>query len=150
MKKIEQAGVNEEFITFIKAYLAERSAIVVVNGKSSSNMRLSNMISQGTVLGPLLWNELFKDLDDGVEDESASINKFADDLNIQKTYKLHIDNDTVKNDVTTLQNSVHEWGAVNRVHRSSQICFCYFASDIWNGQCVSVIRSDCRLQIDND
>ena len=86
MKKIEQAGVNEEFITFIKAYLAERSAVVVVNGKSSSKMRLSNMIFQGTVLGPLLWNVFFKDLDDAIEDDSVSINKFAD-LNIQKTYQ---------------------------------------------------------------
>ena len=66
------------------------------------------MIFQDTVLGPLLWNVFFKDLDDAIEDESASINKFADDLNIQKTYQLHIDNDTVKNDLTTLHNSVHE------------------------------------------
>ena len=77
MKKIEQIGVNEESITFIKAYLAERSAIVVVvNGKSSSKMRLSNMIFQGTVLGPL-WNVFIQNLDDAIVDESDSINKVA-------------------------------------------------------------------------
>ena len=49
----------------------------------SSAMTLSNMVFQGTVLGPALWNCFFSDVATKVPVGNQKMNMFADDLNAE-------------------------------------------------------------------
>ena len=54
--KLRAKGISDEFIAIFDAWLNERDARVVVGGQYGDPMRLQNMIYQGTVWGPWLWN----------------------------------------------------------------------------------------------
>ena len=54
--KLRQLGVGEVILNFFAEYLKPRRAHVVVSGVKSEEFVIENMVYQGTVLGPLLWN----------------------------------------------------------------------------------------------
>ena len=56
MGKLAQIGLPEKFLDFLNAYLMTREGFVRVEGALSEAMLLTNMVFQGTVLGPALWN----------------------------------------------------------------------------------------------
>ena len=76
-------------------------------------MVLRDMVFQGTVLGPKLWNIFFKDVDRACP-ESIS-RKFADDLTMSKTYPPTTLNETIRDDLRSTQTQAHTWGALHRV-----------------------------------
>ena len=56
LNKLHEAGVCRDLLSFSESYLAARRAFVIVSGKCSSPMEISNQVFQGTALGPPLWN----------------------------------------------------------------------------------------------
>ena len=52
--KLRAKKVPEKWVRLFQSWLRERPAKVVVGGKFSEEMRLSNMVFQGTVWGPML------------------------------------------------------------------------------------------------
>ena len=56
IQKCWHYGVPARAIAFLEAYLAERSAKVVVGGSFSEAFPLKNQVFKGTVLGPKLRN----------------------------------------------------------------------------------------------
>ena len=86
LAKIAAAGFNHDFMEFLRSYLTPRIGRVIVNGSKSDSMILANMIFQGTVMGPKLWNIFFKDVDSVVESRGSIAKKFADDLTTFKLY----------------------------------------------------------------
>ena len=52
-------GVSDQFLDFLNSYLEPRIGRVTVEGAYSDTFDLCNMIYQGTVLGPPLWNVFF-------------------------------------------------------------------------------------------
>ena len=61
--------------------MSKRRAKVCVGGKSSRSFEMSNMVYQGTVLGPILWNLFFADAEQVFEDSGEDMICYADDLN---------------------------------------------------------------------
>ena len=60
--KLSQIGLPCTFLDFLNSYLLTREGFVRVEGAVSEVMLLSNMVFQGTVLGPCIWNALFGDV----------------------------------------------------------------------------------------
>ena len=60
--KLSQIGLPSNFLDFLNSYLLSREGFVRVEGAMSEAMLLSNMVFQGTVLGPSLWNAFFGDI----------------------------------------------------------------------------------------
>ena len=56
MLKLQRSGLNTDFLEFIRSYLSTRTGVVIADGKSGAPFALDNMVFQGTVLGPSLWN----------------------------------------------------------------------------------------------
>ena len=61
IEKLRSKGVPSKLLDVFMSWLRERTAEVVVNGCSSEQLSLKNMVFQGTVLGPMLWNSFYND-----------------------------------------------------------------------------------------
>ena len=74
MGKLAQLGLPPRFLDFLNAYLLPREGFVRVEGALSDAMELANMVFQGTVLGPPLWNAFFSDVAQDVPISNQEIN----------------------------------------------------------------------------
>ena len=62
LAKCRAVGMTDMWILFLTSYLQPRRAIILVDGSRSSEFISQNMVFQGTVLGPTLWNVFFRRL----------------------------------------------------------------------------------------
>ena len=115
MGKLAQIGLPEKFLDFLNAYLMTREGFVRVEGALSEAMLLTNMVFQGTVLGPALWNAFFGDVAQHVPIAGQEINLFADDLTVMTHRALHVSDAVVLKDLEDIQHRTHEWGMRNQV-----------------------------------
>ena len=76
-----------------QAWLRDRPAKVVVAGKLSQDLTLSNMVFQGTVWGPLLWNVFYEDAATPVRKAGFTEAVYADDLNAFKEVSVRVCNE---------------------------------------------------------
>ena len=95
--KLQAKGFHPRLIEVIKSWLQQRRAKVVVGGETSDDIFLHNMIFQGTVLGPPLWNIFFEDARLPINENSFKEIVFADDLNAYKALKGTVRNKTASN-----------------------------------------------------
>ena len=113
--KMRRIGVCEDFLAFFRDYLRPRRAHVGVNGATSYEFVLENMVFQGTVFGPGLWNIFFADVQGAAECGGFRERRFADDLSTSKSFNRNVDNETILDELHACQQSVHEWGVTNCV-----------------------------------
>ena len=78
-------------------------------------MHISNMVYQGTVLGPPLWNIFYEDAAVAINIHDFCEIIFADALNACKTVALATPNETCKTDMKKCQLELHKWGRANQV-----------------------------------
>ena len=76
---------------------------------------MTNMIFQGTVLGPILWNLFFADSQDAISSSHFSSIVYADDLNAFKSFSKDISDDAIWTELDSVQDSLHSWGHQNFV-----------------------------------
>ena len=93
----------------------ERKARVAVGGKFPKDWSIHNMVYQGTVLGPPLWNVY-------CADAAAAVNMigfleivFADDLNCFKDVGFNVTHETMHAEMHQCQLALHKWGWANQV-----------------------------------
>ena len=115
VRKLRRIGLSDQLLRLFEDYLSPRRATVAVDGSESYEFILQNMVFQGTVLGPTLWNIYFSDIHASAESGGARGQRFADDLSTSKAYPNHICNDVILEDLRATQVAVHEWGVINRV-----------------------------------
>ena len=78
-------------------------------------MHLVNMVFQGTVLGPVLWNIFYADVCRPVRKHHFVESIFADDLISFRPYMRGIGEEYIMQEMVKVQTEVHSWGAANRV-----------------------------------
>ena len=81
----------------------------------SKSIVLMDMVFQGTVLGPTLWNAFFSDIADFVTDSRQQAQIFADDLNVVADYPAELSEPIVLEDLSEAQRKAHIWGRRNQV-----------------------------------
>jgi hypothetical protein len=84
MDKLEAKGIHPKLLKVISSWLEPRKASVVVGGAKSAPFWIRDMVYQGTVLGPQLWNLFFEDACRAIQEFMFQEVVFADDLNAYK------------------------------------------------------------------
>ena len=113
--KLQAKGVHQRILKVIESWLGERTAYVCVDGVKSLPFVLRNMVFQGTVWGPDLWNTYYSDVSKAVEENDFQGTVFADDLNSFKVYDAGIGDQFIMKEAANCQRSLHKWGAANKV-----------------------------------
>ena len=86
--KLEKIGIRGKLLNWFHSYLSGRSQRVLINGKFSKFMYIHFGVSQGSILGPLLFLIYLNDIVDNIV---SDILLFADDtslLNISNSWDL--------------------------------------------------------------
>jgi len=102
VNKLKFYGIRGHLLEWISSRLTKRYQRVIVDGESSSTTTVKSGISQGTVLGPLMFLVYINDINENI---TSSVCLFADDCVIYKTI-------TSPQDPEQLQEGLHkicEW-----------------------------------------
>ena len=115
LDKLAAMHVPSALLNIIKAWLDDRVATIIVNGENSTQLALKDMLFQGTVLGPTLWNAFYNDSAKAVRSSDFREIVFADDLNSHKEYPNSAPLPQLLQDMKNCQTSLHAWGRANSV-----------------------------------
>jgi hypothetical protein len=113
--KLKKKGVHPKIVAVLASWLLQRLAHIVVGGAASKEMPLRNMVFQGTVSGPDLWNLFFEDARHAINECFFSEVVFADDLNAYRVFPCATHNSIIMNCIDNCQQELHKWGAANQV-----------------------------------
>ena len=81
--------------------------LLFTDGSSSQSARVRFGVSQGTVLGPLLFLTYINDLPSTV---SSQVRLFADDCLLYRPIKCRADQEQLQRDLSALQDWADQWG----------------------------------------
>ena len=83
--KLSKLGVRGKFLSWLSAFLSNRTQVVLVKGTKSRPVLVLSGVPQGTVLGPLLFIIFINDITDSIKNSSIKI--FADDSKLSRRIK---------------------------------------------------------------
>ena len=115
LQKLGNKGLHPKIVAVLASWLRRRRATVVVGGFYSDIMQLINMVFQGTVTGPMLWNLFFEDARRAINECLYTEVIFADDLNAYREFPSDMYNELIQKSMTDCQQELHSWGAANQV-----------------------------------
>ena len=103
LAKCGRAGLHPKFLRILSSWVYGCTTRVDVNRIASQACPLKNMVFQGTMLGPLLWNVSFKDIGTILHEHSFQDLIFADDLNGMRLYPTYMQDHLIRADVDAMQ-----------------------------------------------
>ena len=115
LTKLAAKGIDSKLLKLIGSWLEPRTATVVVGGSKSNSFRIQDMVYQGTVLGPQLWNLYFEDAAKAIQEFFFEEIVYADDLNAFRIFPSTMTNDKIMKTIGNVQEELHSWGAANQV-----------------------------------
>ena len=115
MDKLRAKKIHPKLVKLIGSWLEPRTARVVVGGSGSKPFKIQDMVYQGTVLGPQLWNLFFADAADAIREFLFEEVIFADDLNAFRIIPGTTPNETAMEAIDKVQQELHKWGEANQV-----------------------------------
>jgi hypothetical protein len=87
----------------------------LVGGQKSSGFTLKDMVYQGTVWGPTLWNIFYEDARRAILEWLFTAIVYADDLNAYRIFVSTPPNANIEKLMTSCQRELHQWGRANQV-----------------------------------
>ena len=114
-EKIRKSGLPDDLIPLFESWMKSRKANVLTDGSQSASMVLSDMVYQGTVWGPSLWNVFFGDAERPIHKSGFTPVVYADDLNAIKEIDSTMDNAEALAEGRSCQSELHRWGRANGV-----------------------------------
>ena len=106
MEKLKWYGINGNTNKWIASFLRDRTPSVVVEGVSSSKVRVISGVPQGSVLGPCLFLYYINDI---VEQLSSTTRLFADDTMIYMAVRSERDAELLQADLDKLTEWEDKW-----------------------------------------
>jgi len=106
ISNLQVRGIYGQLLQWIEAFLVGRSMRVMVSGSSSSWVKVSSGVPQGSVLGPILFLVFVNDLPDWVK---SSFKMFANDSKLWATISNTTDRKTLQEDLNRLKCWSEKW-----------------------------------------
>ena len=111
LKKLrDKFKIDGLMLRFIKSYLQDRQQEVIVGGVKSGVLPVKSGVSQGSLLGPLLFVIFINDMFNCVSNDTSTA-LYADDTKIWREIGSLEDNFALQNDIDTL----NEWSLANKM-----------------------------------
>ena len=107
LARLRSNGVHPRFLRLFESWLSSRTARVNVAGASSPEFTMSDMVYQGTVWGPPLWNVFVADASNVLKALLFEEIFYADDLNAFKGYTGDISDDLILSELRLAQAQLH-------------------------------------------
>ena len=106
LSKLHYYGIRNHTLSWIGAFLSNRTQTTVVNGVHSSYVEVTSGVPQGSVLGPMLFLLYINDINNAI---TSQIEIFADYSVLYRN--IHNQNDQVilQNDLDTISSWAEKW-----------------------------------------
>uniref|UniRef100_K7F0M3 Reverse transcriptase domain-containing protein n=1 Tax=Pelodiscus sinensis TaxID=13735 RepID=K7F0M3_PELSI len=115
INKLGKYNLDGATIRWVHNWLDNHSQRIVINGPQSCWKGIRSGVTQGSVLGPALFNIFINDLDIGIE---STLIKFADDTKLGGIATALGDRVIIQNDLGKLE----KWSEVNRMKVNKDKC----------------------------
>ena len=106
LNKLKIHGVQGKTLRWIESFLVERNQTVVLNANSSDELHVSSGVTEGSVLGPIVFLLYINDLPDSLQ---SQVRLFADDTAVYLTIQGQADSKKQQNDLDILQEWEWDW-----------------------------------------
>ena len=106
LNKIHAHGIRGKLLKWIESFLSNRRQRVILGSQKSNWQPVTSGITQGSVLGPILFTIFIDDMPDIVV---SSMKLFADDANILKAIESFQDITIIQDDINKLLKWSTEW-----------------------------------------
>ncbi|CAM5112909.1 unnamed protein product [Natator depressus] len=106
LSKVSSHGIRGKVLSWIGNWLKDRKQRVGTNGQFSEWREVNSGVSQGSVVGPVLFNIFINDLEKGVNSEVA---KFAHDTKLHEIVKSQADCEELQKDLSKLGDWATKW-----------------------------------------
>ena len=115
LDKLAAKKIHPDIVRVIESWLRKRRAHVVVGGEKSAEVTLEDMVYQGTVWGPPLWNVFYEDARNAIVECLFTEVVYADDLNAYREFASSTENHMIMTCMDSCQTELHCWGNANQV-----------------------------------
>ena len=106
LKKLQYYGIRNNILNWIRTWLTDRTQRVFLNGESSTSVKVSSGVPQGTVLGPLMFLLYINDITKSI---TSPLRLFADDCLLYRVINLQSDVTILQQDLDKLSEWVQIW-----------------------------------------
>lgn len=106
LSKIKALGIDDKVSEWIKSFLTDRNQRVVADGDVSEAVSVYSGVTQGSVLGPLLFLLYINDINIGID---SSMRLFADDCLLFKPVESIEDAKTLQDDLDEITMWCNTW-----------------------------------------
>ena len=104
--KLKAHGIGNDVINWIGKWLTHRRQRVIVDGEISNCKSVLSGVSQGSVLGPILFLIYINDLEDDI---SSKVLNFADDTKVFRKVTNDTDKQSLQDDLDKLVKWSEKW-----------------------------------------
>ena len=136
---LNQFGIKGNILRWIESFLTSRTQHVVLEGATSNQIHVTSGVSQGTVLGPLLFLIYINDIENNID---SQLRLFADDCLLYRVTKSARDCVNLQNDISQLC----DWESTWQMTFNSSKCFVMHMSHKKNPWLTSYIMQGVPLQ----
>ena len=133
LSKLHYYGIRNHTLRWIGAFLSNCTQTTVVNGVYSSYVEVTCGVSQGSVLGPMLFLLYINDIDNAI---TYQIMHLADDSVLNRN--IHDQNDQVilQNDLDTISSLAEKWLMELNINKCSVLSITLKRNSIFHHYCI--------------
>ena len=106
LHKLHYYGISGPTLYWLKSFLSNRTQHVSINGSHSALANVTSGVSQGSVLGPVLFVLYINDITNRIQ---SNIRLFADDSIVYREIRSPADHHILQTDIQKLTDWSNKW-----------------------------------------